>query len=996
MKIYSTIIALLLTSTITFSQTPLHRSGNNEWNPDSLGNQRMIVSYNGIGTVAKISIEWRRRDKNPEEKKIIVVDESSGKIISNVKTTTVSNEKGEIYFEPISGKGIYYLYYLPNRNAGSTYYPNSAYLKPEKTAENYWLSGLDEKMPVNTTVEAMEGVDDFNVFTEMEIIATKAETQTLQKKYRNNAFLVFPESRMLPVRMTDRLPYKWIHSGPSYKFAAEVSKGEHFSFQLGVYALKNVEQLTINLSELVTASGAKIPASALSCLNTTGVQYDASTFKKTINIKAGTIQSLWCLLDVPVGTEPGTYSGKATILTDNNKPVTIQLKITVSSATLADGGISEPEKQTRLHWLNSTLAQENTVVKPYTPLQTENKSISLLGRKLTLTSEGLPAQIESYFTKEMTALKTTPENILAAPFQFNVVTKEKTQQTWTNKKFAFTTQSAGTVAWMATNTTPGLNMDLDGSIEFDGFVKYTIKLTATDNITLNDIALMMPFTKEAATYMMGLGKKGGYRPGYYKWNWNVATKNQDGAWLGNINKGLQYSLRDEHYSRPLNTNFYLQKPLLLPQSWGNDNKGGIEIKENENEVIVNNFSGDRILKKGETVFFNFTLLITPFHTIDTDFQWQTKFYHKYSPIADVLKAGSTVINIHHANTINPWINYPFIEWKKMKDYIDSAHAQGLKVKIYNTVREVSNRAYETFPMRSLGHEIYSVGPGGGYSWLQEHLGDDYIAAWFVPAIKDAAVINSGMSRWHNYYVEGMNWLVNHVGIDGIYLDDVAFDRITMKRIKRVLTQNNKPGIIDLHSANQFNKKDGYNNSGNLYLEHFPYIDRLWFGEYFDYENNSPDFFLTEISGLPFGLMGEMLEKGGNPWRGMLYGMTNRMPYDGNDPGPIWKVWDAFGMLGSEMLGYWSDKNPVKTNNSNVLVTTYVKEKSALLSVASWDSTDVKVNLSVNWEQLGIDPAKAIINKPAIKDLQTEENNISINNLSVAYGKGAILIIKERD
>jgi hypothetical protein len=89
-------------------------------------------------------------------------------------------------------------------------------------------------------------------------------------------------------------------------------------------------------------------------------------------------------------------------------------------------------------------------------------------------------------------------------------------------------------------------------------------------------------------------------------------------------------------------------------------------------------------------------------------------------------------------------------------------------------------------MRSLGHEIYSTGKGGGYSWLQEHLGDDYIAAWYVPEIKDAAIVNSGMSRWHNYYVEGMNWLVQNVGIDGIYLDDVAFDRITMKRIKRVL------------------------------------------------------------------------------------------------------------------------------------------------------------------------------------------------------------------
>lgn len=68
--------------------------------------------------------------------------------------------------------------------------------------------------------------------------------------------------------------------------------------------------------------------------------------------------------------------------------------------------------------------------------------------------------------------------------------------------------------------------------------------------------------------------------------------------------------------------------------------------------------------------------------------------------------------------------------------------------------------------------------------MQEHLHNDYIAAWYVPEFKDAAIINSGMNRWHNYYVEGMNWLVDNIGIDGIYLDDVAFDRVTMKRVKK--------------------------------------------------------------------------------------------------------------------------------------------------------------------------------------------------------------------
>jgi hypothetical protein len=52
---------------------------------------------------------------------------------------------------------------------------------------------------------------------------------------------------------------------------------------------------------------------------------------------------------------------------------------------------------------------------------------------------------------------------------------------------------------------------------------------------------------------------------------------------------------------------------------------------------------------------------------------------------------------------------------------------------------------------------------------------------------------------------------------------------------------------------------------------------------------------------PFGLMGEMLEKGGNPWRGMAYGMTSRLPWAG-DPRPGWKLWDRLGIHDSRMIG----------------------------------------------------------------------------------------------
>jgi len=435
----------------------------------------------------------------------------------------------------------------------------------------------------------------------------------------------------------------------------------------------------------------------------------------------------------------------------------------------------------------------------------------------------------------------------------------------------------------------------------------------------------------------------------------------------------------------------LQKPLILPSSWGNDGKGGITVDSQGDETLVRAYSGGREMKKGEVLHYNFNLLLTPFHTIDTDFQWSTRFYHRYSPVDSVLAKGATVVNVHHATEINPYINYPFIRWKEMKAYIDEAHSKQLKVKIYNTIRELSNRAYETQPLRSLGTEIYSPGPGGGFSWLQEHLVDNYIAAWFVPELKDAAVINSGMSRWHNYYVEGMNWLVKNVGIDGIYLDDVAFDRTTMKRIRRVLASDRGPGIIDLHSANQFNKRDGFTNSANLYMEHFPYLNRLWFGEYFDY-NMSPDFWLVEVSGIQFGLMGVMLEGSGNKWRGMVYGMTNRLPWGDSYPSAIWKFWDDFGMKGTEMIGYWSDNNPVSVNNEDVKVSVYKKDGALLLAIASWAKGDAEVKLTIDWDKLGMIP-KDTFEIPAIAEYQEARSFKSADTIRIPEGKGYLILVK---
>ena len=88
------------------------------------------------------------------------------------------------------------------------------------------------------------------------------------------------------------------------------------------------------------------------------------------------------------------------------------------------------------------------------------------------------------------------------------------------------------------------------------------------------------------------------------------------------------------------------------------------------------------------------------------------------------------------------------------------------------------------------------------------------------------------------------------------------------------------------------------NTSHIYLGY-------GFGEYFQYDLE-PDYWLTEVSGIPFGLTGEMLEKGGRPYHGLIYGMTTRV-YHIYNPGALWNLFKEFDIKNSEMLGYWVEK-----------------------------------------------------------------------------------------
>jgi len=996
----TTVFLFLWITGVLSSQPSNYGTGN--WDRNKYGNHRVVLKVTTSQNAVYAHIPWRRRDDHPEKKGFILMDGQTGKEIHNFLRLKINREFGEIVFQPVSGPGLYYLYYLPYKISGRSNYPTVHYLLPENRADPLWVKSnqLEEKalrksrlnkLPT-AFVKQFQAVDSFNSFFPMEVIATQKEVKEMMAKH-HEAFLLFAESRKFPIRMRHDLPFRWIKKGPSITFSDTLYQNEYYAFQIGLFAARDtLSDVDITFSGLFNGSGIMVLGpQAFTCFNKTGVSWNAKSFSKTLPVPLGSVQPLWIGVDIPKNMTPGAYDGEVTVTPNGENPQKVKVHFSIKGTVLEDRGDSASWRHSKLRWLNSLQAVDEEIVKPFTPMEVDGDTISVLGRKIVLESTGLPKQVISYFNGSNTSITSVLHPLLSDGFRLMVTYPGEIYDTLIPEGMTFTHTSGGLVQWVARNQLGEQSMILSGKMEFDGFIELKMLISSQKEIRVEDISLEIPVDPLSATYFMGLGHKGGKFPGQIDWKWN-REKNQDGAWIGNINGGFQFSLRGANYDRPLNTNFYHSKPLNMPISWDNLGKGGISITPKQQRVVIRAYSGNRTLHPGDTLCYQVNLLLTPFKPIETQNHWKNRYYHSFQPVDSILKTGANVINVHHATPINPYINYPFLRQDTMKKYIAEAHKKNVKVKIYNTIRELSNAAPEIFAIRSLNHEIFSHGPGNGYSWLQEHLVDDYIAAWFVPKLRDAAIINSGMSRWHNYYVEGLNWLAKNMKIDGIYIDDIAFDRTTMKRVRKVLDRNRPNALIDLHSANQYNPRDGFINSANLYMEHFPYLNRLWFGEYFD-KNSPADFYLLEMSGIPFGLMGEMLQDGGNPWRGMIFGMTARLPWAG-DPRPIWQFWDKTHIEDTRMIGYWDRECPIKSGNDSIKVTVYLRDSMAIVALASWASLDTTVSLEIDWETLGMNKENAVIEAPEINNFQ---NKMTFDHpeIPVEKGKGWLLMIYEK-
>ena len=974
----------------TSSQAPYpYGVAESPWS-EALGNHRAVLTVDEPAEAVMLSFDWRRPDKEVDNRRFLVVNAVTGDTISNIKRIAVDNEQCKLIFGPVKTKGTYYFYYLPYQVQPGYGNYNRGYYPKEDAPDRQWVetSASAGQLP-EAKIVRVESRTDFDSFYPMEIIASAKEKNDYRKAHPGR-FLVFPEDRAFPIRMKSQVPYKWFQTNDHSTFKATAMPNEYYTFQLGVWNGKDDLKSITYKTEGLKSGNHIIPAKAITCFNLEGVNPAGKPFTKIVGVSSDAVQPLWFGIDLEENQPSGTYKGVIAVSDETGYSVPVNIELKVSGKPLADRGDNELWRHSRLRWLNSTL----------------DNRISCLGRTVGIDMQtALPSSIDSW-----------GHELLASPVRFIIQTSSGEKKL--NGTIEQTGLSEGKVSgsWKAEDD--DLALTCHATMEFDGWINYIYSIEPKKELLVKDIRLEIPLKSEASPYFMGLGLPGQETPATYSGGWETKGKTVhdyavsiptskstswlwpfDSFWCGSEKAGIHCELRGASYTGPL---LNLYRPAY-PESWYNNGKGGFRIQRNGSRTLATAYSGERTLNAGENLTFDFALLITPVKKLNAHSQFADRYYHNGgapTPTEENLKDGIKIINVHNANELNPFINYPFITAARMKDFVNEWHGKGCKVKIYYTIRELTNVVPEIWALRSLGDEILQGGRGGGFPWCREHYVTDYTPQWYqhlddqhLGIAADASVLTAtGDSRWYNYYIEGLAWMVKHVDIDGLYLDDVAFGRDMLKRMRHAM-DDVKPGcIIDLHSNTGFSR-----GPATQYAEYFPYVDKVWFGESFMYDEMSPANWLVEVSGIPFGLMGDMLHGGGNKWLGMQYGMTVRQPWVTEgvscDPRYIWQLWDDFGIMDAKMIGFWEEKPAVTSSDKEVKVTAYVNEGKNLLSLGNYSGDKKQVKLTIDWKQLGLNPSSVRMVAPAITDFQEAREFTPDESIPVDPKRGWLIIIK---
>ena len=291
-----------------------------------------------------------------------------------------------------------------------------------------------------------------------------------------------------------------------------------------------------------------VAGSALHSFDTSGVDWTGRDFRRDLAVAKGSVQALWLGVPVPSNAAAGEYETTVTVGARGLAPKAVRAVLRVSGTPIPAGGDDEPERLSRLRWLDSRLAQDDGLVPPYTPVVVKGRTLSILGRTVELDASGFPRSIRSHFTPEVTSAAGPRRELLAAAIGARRRGTGRRAPPLDARRAEG--DEAGRGRGRVAGNEPGRRAHRRRP-RADRVRRHDRVRGRADEPTRRwisrDVRLELPLRADAARYAMGLGWKGGTRPDRLDWAWDVAKKNQDAIWVGDVNAGVQFTLQ----GRPL-------------------------------------------------------------------------------------------------------------------------------------------------------------------------------------------------------------------------------------------------------------------------------------------------------------------------------------------------------------------------------------------------------------------------------------------------------------
>ena len=273
-------------------------------------------------------------------------------------------------------------------------------------------------------VSPSSGRPDFHALTSMELVASPEERAALLASHpagSSTAARIFLEPRTNTVRMDDQLPALWARGGERVSIELNASVGEYLTFQVGVYAVRNLSEFKLVFGSLTHKSKerggsggelADLPSTAFTCFNLGGNDYHGQPFDRTaaFSVAAGAVGSLWVGVDLPANGSAGTFRQALSLSARESSTgaafvVALSLSLNVhptsTGAPIADRGDGDIYSMSRLRWLDSRVGIDDEVPSPFVPPKVRARGggassgfeVRLLNKVVTVGESGFYSQI---------------------------------------------------------------------------------------------------------------------------------------------------------------------------------------------------------------------------------------------------------------------------------------------------------------------------------------------------------------------------------------------------------------------------------------------------------------------------------------------------------------------------------------------------------------------------------------------------------------------------